>query len=169
MTRKPTNVRRVLAGISLVIFLTILFFAAWTWQSIGIVKDRDLTDLLKAAIDLKLEQSKSEFQLALVMMGALWGLMIAKKDEARIVLSDRPELLMFCCASVLLICSCISHFVYVDNIAYVFWLAGSIESGKSIPDVFESGVNNPFRSQLWCLLGGFFVGMFTLFSAYKLK
>ena len=57
----------------------------------------------------------------------------------------------------------------VDNIAYVFWLAGTIKEGESIPDVVQSGIINPFHSQFWCLMGGLTIGGMTLFSAYKLK
>ena len=146
-----------------------VIWGIFAWQPIGVIEDRELTDLLKAGIDLKVEQSRSEFHLALLALGALWGIMIAKKDEAVIVLSYRPELIMFSCASVILVASCVFHFWYVNSIAYIYSLAGSIEGGKTIPDVVQSGIDSPFQFQFWSLLGGMIVAGLTLFSAHKLK
>lgn len=151
----------VLIGISLVSWIL--------WEPIGPVKDTQFTDLLKAGIDLRIEQSRAEFHLTLVAIGGLWGLVIAKKDEATILLSDVPELVMFCCANLLLLMSAVFHFLYVGSVSYVYWIAGTIDKGGSIPDVWNSGINSPFQFQLLCLTAGIVVSGITLLSAHKLK
>jgi hypothetical protein len=161
--------RRVLAIVSVCFLVVFVWLWFLTWTPVTVVKNKPLTDLLKAAIELKVDQSRSEFQLALLALGALWALMIAKKDEAQIVLSDAPEVIMFCASSALLVISAIFHFTYVEGIAYVFSLAGGIDGGKSIPDVFGSGFNNPYQLQLWSLVGGLVVALMTLVSAHRLK
>jgi hypothetical protein len=161
--------RRALAVIAAVVAIGFFIAAVAAWTPVTVVKNRQLTDLLRAAIDLKIDQSRSEFQIALLVLGALWGLMIAKRDEVKIVLSDMPEIVMFWCASALLLASTVFHVMYVENIAYIFALAGSIDGGKSVPDVFESGINNPYKFQFWALLAGLVVGLMTLLSAHRLK
>ena len=169
MSQRLIGLRRALAGLSVAVLLGSLALIIAAWEPIRDLKDLRFNALLEAGIQLKVEQSRSEFQLALLAMGALWGLVIAKKDEARIVLADAPEIVMFCCASVLLLASCVLHFLYVDGIAYVYRVAGGMAGGKSIPDVFAAGIENPFYFQFWLLLGGIAVAGFTLFSAYKMK
>lgn len=161
--------RLVLSIASLLVIPFIIAYVVYTSQPSTVVKDLEANDLLKSAIQIKVEQSRSEFQLALLMLGALWGLLIAKKDEANILLSDWPELLMFGVASLLLLSSCAAHFFYVDNIAYVYSLAGSVQNGKTMPDVFTSGINNPYDAQFVFLLTGFVIGGLALWSAHRLK
>ena len=161
--------RYALAVFSVLILLIVFIYTAYSWEPVLIVEDKPLNDLIKAGIQLKVEQSRSEFQLALLTLGALWALIIAKKDEAKILLSDWPELVMFTCANALLIASCWYHVYYVENITYVYSLAGGIKDATSIPDVFSSGINNPYRFQWWTLIGGMGLSALTLFSAHKLK
>src|SRR5437016_4043740 len=123
------RMRLVLSIASLLVIPVIIAYVVTTSQPSTVVRDLQANDLLKSAIQIKVEQSRSEFQLALLMLGALWALLIAKKDEANIVLSDWPELLMFGVASLLLLASCAAHFFYVDNIAYIYSLAGSVQNG----------------------------------------
>ena len=163
------SLRIVLAIAAAAITGGFVVVAVVAWTPVTVVKNKELTDLLRAAVDLKIEQSRSEFQIALLAMGALWGLMIARKDEAQLVLSDTPELMMFWCSSGLLLASTVFHLMYVENIAYVYSLAGGINHGKSIPDVFESGINNPYRFQFWALIFGLVTAFMTLLSAHRLK
>ena len=163
------KIRVTLAILSVLVVLGIVVCTAYNWKPVTIVKDLKLNDLIKAGIQLKVEQSRSEFQLALLVMGGLWALMIAKKDEASIVLSDSPELILFFSANLLLLMSCAFHILYIEDIAYIYSLAGGIVGGSSVPDVFGSEINNPYRFQLWSLLGGILVTALTLLSAHKLK
>lgn len=163
------NIRVSLAIGSVLLVIGVLICTALGWEVVTIVKDREFNELIKAGIQLKVDQSRSEFQLALLVMGALWTLIVAKKDEAGLVLSDAPELVMFCCANLLLLFSIAYHLLYVEDIAYIYSLAGGIKGASSIPDVLGSGINNPYRFQFWSLAGGVFLSALSLFSAHKLK
>jgi len=163
------KIRVSLAILSVLLVIGILGYTASSWEDVRIVKDREFNELIKAGIQLKVEQSRSEFHLALLVMGALWTLIVAKKDEARLVLADTPELLMFCCANLLLLMSTAYHLLYVEDIASIYSLAGGIKGASTIPDVLGSGINNPYRFQLWSLAGGVVVTALTLISAHKLK
>jgi hypothetical protein len=154
-------------AISVLLVLAIVVYAIFSWEDVTVVKDMKLNDLIKAGVQLKVEQSRSEFQLSLLIIGVLWALIIAKKDEARIVLSDSPELIMFICANLLLIMSSVFHIFYVEDIVNIYSQAGGLPGGDSIPDVFSSGINNPYRFQLWCLVGGIAVTAATLCCAHK--
>ncbi len=163
------RIRAILAIVSVFLVIGILGYTAFTWEAVNIVKDREFNELIEAGIQLKVEQSRSEFQLALLVMGALWTLILAKKNEAKLVLSDTPELLMFCSANLLLLLSSWYHFSYIEDIAYIYSIAGGMKGPSTIPDVLGSGINNPYRFQFWCLLGGVVVTALTLISAHKLK
>ncbi|MGH7604653.1 MAG: hypothetical protein ACRENK_11740 [Gemmatimonadaceae bacterium] len=76
---------------------------------------------------------------------------------------------MFACANILLLASAGYHFLYVEDIAYVYSIAGGIKGANNIPDVLGSGINNPYQFQFWTLIGGVAVTGLTLFSAHKLK
>jgi len=163
------RIRVGLAIFSVLLVIGILGYTVYSWEDVRIVKDREFNELIKAGIQLKVEQSRSEFQLALLIMAALWALKVAKRDEAQLVLSDVPELLMFCSASLLLLISSGYHLLYIEDIAYIYSVAGGIRGGNTIPDVLNSGINNPYRFQFWSLLGGVAITALTLLSAHKLK
>ena len=95
-------------------------------------------DLTVKAVDLTLDQSRTCFQVTLVVLGALWGLMIAKKDETQIALKDSPEPTMFIVASALLLLSIWWHRFYFDDVAAAFALTGTTcaREPRCIPDVF---------------------------------
>ena len=166
------TIRSVLAIFCSLIFVGIVVFTIATWSDANILKNITFNELVDSAIQLKLEQSRSEFQLGLLITGALWVLVIAKKDEGRILLSDPAELTMFIFGNLLLLGSFICHIVYLERIGYIYSLAGGIsdQSGlRSFPDVFSTTINNPYRLQLWYLVAGVFVAALTVISAHLLK
>jgi hypothetical protein len=165
-------VRNALAVTAVITCVTCALFLATKPATSGIIADRPFNDLTAAGIQLKLSQSEQAFELALVAFAGLWALVLAKKDEAKIVLGDNPELVMFTCANVLLVGSVVSYFVYVQDINYVYEIAGRIEDKgvlKRIPDIFGSKLNRAFQSQLWMLFSGLIITCITLVSAHRLK
>jgi len=168
---KIDKIRYGFVAISILgVLLAIIGYAKIYWESSYIIDNVQLNDLIKAGVQLKVEQSRSLFQVFLLIMAVLWGLFFAKKGEKEILLSDRPELIMFYCANLLLLASAYYHIYYIENITYIYSLAGRLKgSSLSIPDVFGSGINNPYRFQMWCLGGGTLLTLLTLFSAHKLK
>jgi hypothetical protein len=59
------------------------------------------SDAVKAGMDLKVQESDTLFTVGLILVGGLLGLLAAKPDEARVTLQDRPEIVMFLAAIVL--------------------------------------------------------------------
>lgn len=171
---KPSSARRLFFALSALILLLVLsyviFRKVYPAYPVNLIDDVFLNDLIKAAIEVRLEQTKSLFELGLLLLGALWALLIAKKDEARIVLSDRPEVGMFLCASTLLLLSLLCHLLYAQEITDILSLAGKLADEKpSLPDIFNSNINYLFLAQCWFLVGGLVVAVLTLVSAHKLK
>ena len=75
------------------------------------------SDAVKAAIDLRIRESDNLFTVALLAIGALLGLLVAKPDEVHLTLKDRPELLMFLSALVLLFSSTLCHELYTTAVS----------------------------------------------------
>jgi len=132
-----------------------------------------LNNGLQAAIDLQLTSAESLYQVALVFVAALWGLVIAKKDEAAITLGDRPEIALFVTASVLLLTSVLMYHVYIAQITEALRIAGVTALGADaeidIPDVFDSYYAHLFWYQRRFLIAGAVCGVLTLLSAHHLR
>lgn len=141
-------------------------------------------DAAKAALDNKLATSRSSVQAALIVGGALWALLIAKKDEARISPRDTPEVLLFAFASVILAASLGAGFLYSEEITSVCSSAvssqGEADAGAGakkddakskliIPDVFGPRLNSLYVLQNGFLVVGVLAAVFTVFSAHRLK
>jgi len=135
------------------------------------VADKPYNELIKSAVDTRIDQSKALFQVGLLMTAALWGLLIAKEQEAKLVLSDRPELWMFVCASLLLLVSFVCHISYLEVVAYFYHLGGEqyVPNNASLPDMFDPKVDFLYEHQIWFLVAGFTTAAVTLISAHQLK
>jgi hypothetical protein len=133
--------------------------------------DKPYNQLTKAANDARIDQSKNMLQVGLLLLAALWALVAAKKDEVRIVLSDRPELLMFLCASALLLSSFVFHFFFVSDVVYLYSVGAQVydKTHPSMPDMFDKNLSYSFQFQLMFLSSGFVVAVLTLISAHTLK
>lgn len=132
-------------------------------------------DVSSKSIDARLGVAQTLFQLALLMIGALWALIIAKKDEVQIVFAEPAEVWMFISASIVLLLSICSYGFYLNKISNQF--ADAARSlGKSelplplsVPDIFDQNVNYLFVVQILSLVAGIVNGVLTLVSAHKLK
>lgn len=135
------------------------------------IPDIPFNDLSAKSFEMRLSLSENLFQLALLMLGALWGLVIAKKDEAQIVFSKAPEVILFVGASLLLIFSAVAYSLYVNKLTGYFSDAAISAGGGdlSLPNIFDQNVNYLFVIQILNLVAGVMNGIFTLFSAHKLK
>ena len=81
------------------------------------------TDLTKSGIDLETGESDKFFDVTLVFLGTLAGLVLAKPTEAKVTLKDKPELLMFISAVLLLISSALCHVFYSSAVSDVLLTA----------------------------------------------
>ena len=136
-----------------------------------IIPDKPYNDLTDGGVQAKLNLSTNLFQVALLVTAALAGLLIAKDKEARLILAKPPELIMFICAGLLLLLSFVSHISYLNEISYIYFLAGKlyVASRPSMPDVSDGNINFLLVYQLKCLLLGLVLAAFTLFSAHVLR
>jgi hypothetical protein len=78
------------------------------------------TDLTKSGIDLKTAESDKFLDVTLILIGTLAGLILAKPEEAKVTLEDKPELIMFVSALLLLLSSVMCHQFYLSAVSNVF-------------------------------------------------
>lgn len=135
------------------------------------IPDKPYNDLTDGGVQAKLSLSTNLFQIALLVTAALAGLLIAKDREAGFVLGQMPELIMFGCAGLLLLLSFVSHFSYLNEISYLYFLAGKLHdaSRPSMPDISDNNVNFLLVYQFQYLVSGVLLAAFTFFSAHILK
>lgn len=136
-----------------------------------IIKNAKYNDLTDGAIQASLNLSNNLFQIAVLVMAALAGLMIAKDGEAGFVLSNAQEVIMSICASLVLLLSIIFNLLYVNEISYIYAIAGKlhVESMPSVPDVFDENIRFLFYYQFTYLLTGTTLAFITFISAHKIK
>jgi hypothetical protein len=148
-----------------------IYFQWTTFAAVPFVGERPFNELTKAAIELRLDQAKTLTQLGLLALGALWALVISKKDEAGITLRDRPELLMFVEACLSLLLSFASYTFYATGVSDAYALAGQTCAAPPmcIPDVFDPRIDDAFRFQWWFVLLGIVIAALTLVSAHRLR
>lgn len=152
-----------------------------TTQKIGSIT---FSDPVKAALENKLATSRSLSQAGLVVLGVLWGLMIGKKDEVRIIFGDWPETLMFLFANVMVIASLVFGYLHAERItdacasgfekkndatAVIPPATKDEEKVYSIPDLFGPRIDYLYVLQSFALMGGVILCGFTFFSAHRLK
>jgi len=132
----------------------------------------------KAAIDIRVDDSKSYFEMTLATLGALWALIAAQRNETRIRLSDTPEILMLFAACAVLLLSLFWHFLYLETVSAAYSLAVDPSQlpnappdikGIKMPNVLQPAIDGMLRSQSWFFVSGVLLAVFTLISAHNLK
>jgi hypothetical protein len=130
--------RRILAGAALVVSVVAFLLAiAHKYVQIDpLIRFHILvyTELTKSGIDLKTNESEKLFDITLILIGGLVGLMLAKPNEARVTLRDKPELLMFISAMVVLCSSIICHEFYLTAVSDVY-LQARVDRTASVPSL----------------------------------
>jgi hypothetical protein len=76
----------------------------------------------KKGVDLRIELSTKLFDLGLLLLGVLWGFVLADKAVYRF--SRWQDLMLFTTSNLLLLISLFSHLVYRMRIANMLWLLG---------------------------------------------
>lgn len=174
-SERHKNLRWALAIISAILLTLILAFTLINWATTSISEGivlKQFNEALKESVQIRLGISSNLFQLAVLITGALWGVVIAKEDESGIVLSDRQEMIMFSCASLLLLTSLLSYIIYSSRVAYIYELADQTSQPGSpimIGDFFNPVINNFFGYQIVNLVFGIAIALVTMISSHKLK
>lgn len=132
-------------------------------------------DVTSQSLDARMVLAQSLFQVSLLMIGALWGLVIAKPGEIQILFREKIEMIMFISASIVLLVSVSSYALYLEKISHQFvdavraWSKSDIPLPVTVPDVFDQNVNYLFNLQCVSLAAGIINGVLTLVSAHKLR
>ncbi|HEV2801444.1 MAG TPA: hypothetical protein VGW12_13145 [Pyrinomonadaceae bacterium] len=169
------RLRWLLAFISAAILVVVLAFTLINWATTSLAEGMELkhfNEVLNESVQIRLGISSNLFQLAVIITGALWGVVIAKEDESGIVFADRQEIVMFCCASLLLLTSLLSYIIYSSRVAYIYELADLTNQPDSpimIGDFFNPIISNFFAYQITNLVFGIVIAFVTLISSHKLK
>ncbi len=179
ITRLPTvrsRLRVVVAVIAISWFVWTFATVLWDkWQivdAISMVPPRRFNDLTRQAIELQMSSSDGLFHFGLLLIGALWGLFIARKGEVRIALAEGAELALFAATSAFLLASFVYHWIYVDNLVSVYSVAGATTAPSSlttIPDVFSPKFAYALDAQVTFLKRGFFTAVATVAAATYMK
>jgi hypothetical protein len=162
------NLRKSLAIIAVFLAAGALIASWFFGRPPSIIDDVPFTLLAEESLKVKQEQSRSAFQLTLVLLGGVWATLLAKKDEKTFTFSDTPETIMFCCSNLLLLCSIYFHLRYLDAVSNQLWLSGKHRL-DSIPDFYNSFLNNPYASQFITLAVGLICTAIHLTVIHKYK
>ncbi len=116
------------------------------------------------------EQSTGFFNIAVLVLGALWGTLVVSKDN-RLRRCDVQEIIMFIVTNLILCGFFYFNLKYTDLLARLYWDMGPILSQKKkFADVINSKyVLIHFQSVLFCFYGGLLSGALTVFSACMLR
>jgi hypothetical protein len=77
------------------------------------------TDPVKSAITQKVDGAKSVLQASFLVFAVLWGVILAKKGEGKLLLGDWPELAMFFAANFCFLISWTYYLNYADSMAAI--------------------------------------------------
>jgi len=166
MRRRRAKIRWCLVGVS-ALFVLLTFAPVLRHLLPTKVQAVTLTEEVQSAIQSRIELSKTLFQSGLLLLAAIWGLVLAKPNEARIVLHDAPEVVMLGLATLVLASAYYAHVAFVLNTTSIVMSAP--QSGGKIPDLDHPDVSSALISQGFSVLGGAVIAALTIVSARWLK
>lgn len=129
-------------------------------QSIPAIK---MTDEIKKAIDYRVDLSKTLFQTTLVVLGGIWSLVLAKKDDANVVFHDNLSMGTFFCANLVLFFAGVSHIDFVMDMSSLLATASTL--GGVAPNIDSTFVSASLVSQFLRVFCALAVSAFALFGA----
>ena len=173
VTRSVIALRYVVGVACLIVAAVVLSYAEIERRANAhtSVESRSLNEAMGRAIDLQLDQSKTLYEISVVVLAALWGLVVAKKDEARIGLKSYPEIMMFVASTALLLASLVWRVLYLESITDAYRAAGAVAGNSSVtdvPNVFDTKYLHMYRFQLRFLVFGVLTSMLTLVFTHQL-
>jgi hypothetical protein len=172
--------RNVFAALSIIVFIIIVPYTLYRYVTTSqyintpkptYIRDRKFNDLTNGAMQAKINLSNNLFQVTFLVIAGLAGLFIAKRQEADFVLADVPEIIMFVCAGILLLLSFLFNILYLNEVSYIYSIAGNlVERGNiSVPDIFDPNVNYLLNFQFVYFIFGVVISIFTFISAHRWK
>jgi len=138
------------------------------------IKAVPYTEPTKAAVAQKLEGAKGMFQITMLVMAVLWGLLIAKKDERALFFSGshRQEVFLFITANLLFLASAYCYSGYTDAMSSVH-VQGQVEledpKDITIMDFNDPRINGFYVWQMRIWVTAMVVTGLALASAYGFR
>lgn len=175
------RVRSVREGFQTLLFLFTLAavgYGLWVaieaFQAYGTLAQTDqfkklaYTDTIKEAVAIKVESSKGLAQATLILIGVLWGMIVTKKEERVLLLSNWVELVAFLVANALLLASMYMHTEYAGVMAATHTAGVGPLQPKivTILDFTATPIQQFYSLQMQFLVGGLFLTGAALFSAH---
>lgn len=170
--------RYIIAFFSVVILISICIHVYNFEEASGPHDDLTTTpfnDAMMAAVELHVQLSRDLFQITLVYIAGIWGLLIAKKGEAVLVFGDKPEMIMAGTAASLLSLSITMHILYLAKVTEVYRETAEFiakmpqDIPANIANIFADSIDYLFVAQYWFLGVGAFVSLVTFVSAHIIK
>jgi hypothetical protein len=180
------NIRGAARWCLFVVALLTLVYAIMTlqtlWRNVSYFDGRasldtiPYTEPVKAAIGQKVDASKSLFQASLVIIAALFGLIIAKKGETKLLFSTGhiPEWGMFFISIFCMVGSFWACYQYLDMMGSIHTLGNADITFQSPSDVViydfrDEHLNIFLVEQMHLFIAGVVVAFFAIFSAHVLR
>lgn len=136
------------------------------------IENVPFNEITSKSIDTQLDLARTVYEVTIVIIAALWGAVIVKKDEAKLVFTG-PEGVMLISSSLVLLLSVCSYGLYLNELSHYF-VDASVSTSRgglvpSVPDIFDQNINYLFQTQVVSLTAGIINGGLTLISAYRIK
>jgi hypothetical protein len=130
-------------------------------------------DGLKKGLELRIELSSKLFDLGLLLLGVLWGFVLAK--EGSIHFSHWQDIVLFVSSNLLLLISLLCHLVYRLHLANMVWdlaVPPSPPASESVappstlplPDIRDAYVDVPFKAQWMLFFAALISGLCTILA-----
>ena len=172
--------RWVLAGLAIGVTLVVIVWSLYYYHDYrsqyvvgsGTTPTLKRTELTKFYFDLKQEQAKNVGQAVMLLAAAVWGLLIAKSDETRIILGDWPEIVMFICFNLIVLAYFVFSYLITNAlISSLYVLVKNQEKlqVEYLPDFSGTSIELLSQFTFWVFVAALLVAFFTFFSAHRLK
>ena len=148
----------VLAVVSIVMCLTLLVYALV--RRLGVphsipTKDSP-SEAARKGMELRLDLSAKLFDLGILVLGVIWGLVVT--DKVPINFCQWQHRILFISSNLLLLFSLLFHLLYKRRVSALLW------SLDRLPEMSSEHVNYLFQVQWLFFFASLLVGLFTVVS-----
>jgi hypothetical protein len=143
--------------------------AEWSRASEERIENKTFNEMIKSAIEIRLAAAQSLFQLDLLILGGLWAILIARKDEFAIVLNERQEVIMFVICNVAFMLAIWNYYSYSIEVSEILYSQSTKEVNADFPGLFSPEISYKRYCQELFSLVGLTVALLTFLSGHQLK
>jgi len=154
-------IRGAFGCVSILVFLVVLWHALRRY--LRVPKTIPLVDPYPQRVEAtktKLELSGKLFDVGMLLVGVLWGLILS--DRVPVRLSRWTDIAMFVIGNILVLCSLLFHLLYRQRVATLVW---DLAPAAKQPDIFGEHVDYLFQVQWLSFFASLLVGLLTILSA----